>query len=95
MQESATGAAAAVKNFRFEVTGLDSIRSAQVTAGGVPLGEIDLSSMESKKTKNLFLTGEILDVDGVCGGYNLHFAWSSALCAAEAISHRFEGGAAL
>ena len=88
-------AAAAVKNFRFEVIGLDSIRSAQVTAGGVPLGEIDLSSMESKKTKNLFLTGEILDVDGVCGGYNLHFAWSSALCAAEAISHRFEGGAAL
>ena len=94
---SATGkeplAADAVKNFWFEVTGLDSIRNAQVTAGGVPIREIDLSSMESELERGLYLTGEILDVDGICGGYNLHFAWSSALCAAEAILHSSPGGA--
>ena len=85
-------AARAVKDFRFEITGLDSMKNAQVTAGGVPISEIDLSSMESKVEKNLYLTGEILDIDGICGGYNLHFAWSTALCAAEAILGSLEGG---
>ena len=68
------------------------MKNAQVTAGGVPISEIDLSSMESKVEKNLYLTGEILDIDGICGGYNLHFAWSTALCAAEAILGSLEGG---
>jgi predicted Rossmann fold flavoprotein len=50
---------------------------AEVTAGGVPLAEIDLSTMESRATHNLFLCGEILDVDGKIGGYNFQWAWAS------------------
>ena len=48
----------------------------------MPLPEVDIPSMESKKVENLYLTGELLDVDGICGGYNLHFAWATGyLCA--------------
>ena len=55
---------------------------AQVTSGGVPTHEIDSQTMESKKVNNLYLIGELLDVDGICGGYNLHFAWATGyLCA--------------
>ncbi len=50
---------------------------AEVTAGGVPLTEIDLASMESRKCPELFLCGEILDVDGKIGGYNFQWAWAS------------------
>jgi predicted flavoprotein YhiN len=50
---------------------------AEVTAGGVPLSEIDLASMESRRTSKLFLCGEILDVDGRIGGYNFQWAWAS------------------
>ena len=50
---------------------------AEVTAGGVPLGEIDLATMESRRCGGLFLCGEILDVDGRIGGYNFQWAWAS------------------
>ncbi|HEX3069879.1 MAG TPA: aminoacetone oxidase family FAD-binding enzyme, partial [Thermoanaerobaculia bacterium] len=50
---------------------------AEVTAGGVPLEEIDLSTMESRRCKNLYLCGEILDVDGRIGGFNFQWAWAS------------------
>jgi len=50
---------------------------AEVTAGGVPLSEIDVSTMASRRCPNLFLCGEILDVDGRIGGYNFQWAWSS------------------
>ncbi len=50
---------------------------AEVTAGGVPLSEIDLSTMESRKCPGLYLCGEILDVDGRIGGYNFQWAWAS------------------
>ena len=56
-----------------------------MTAGGVPVEEVVLDSMESKKEKQLYLLGELLDVDGICGGYNLHFAWSTAMIAAKHI----------
>jgi hypothetical protein len=56
---------------------------AQVTAGGVPLSEVYAPSMESKKTKGLYLTGELLDTDGICGGYNLQWAWSTGFLAGE------------
>ena len=49
----------------------------QVTSGGVSLDEIDINTFESKLVKNLYFTGEILDVDGLCGGYNLAFAFIS------------------
>ncbi len=56
---------------------------AEVTAGGVPLSEVDLSTMHSRKCDGLFLCGEILDVDGRIGGYNFQWAWASGKLAGE------------
>jgi hypothetical protein len=61
---------------------------AEVTAGGVPLTEIDPASMESRLCPGLFLVGEILDVDGRIGGFNFLWAWSSARVAARALDQR-------
>ena len=58
---------------------------AEVTAGGVPLDEIDPATMESRVCPGLYLTGEILDVDGRLGGFNFQWAWSSAWVAAQRI----------
>ncbi len=62
----------------FDTMGFDH---AQVCAGGVSLSEIDLSTMMSKKCEHLYLIGELLDVDGICGGYNLQWAWSTGYLA--------------
>lgn len=59
------------------VSGHRGFDYAEVTAGGVPLSEIDLGSMESRVQPDLFLCGEILDVDGKIGGYNFQWAWAS------------------
>ena len=59
---------------------------AEVTAGGVPLGEVDVSSMESRVCRGLHLVGEILDVDGRLGGFNFQWAWSSAWVAGHAMA---------
>ena len=56
---------------------------AEVTAGGVPLSEIDLATMESRRCEGLFLCGEILDVDGKIGGYNFQWAWASGRLAGQ------------
>ena len=50
---------------------------AEVTAGGIPLSEVNLSTLESRRTSDLYLCGEILDVDGKIGGYNFQWAWAS------------------
>ena len=55
---------------------------AEVTSGGIPLGEVDPATMESRRCPGLHLVGEILDVDGRIGGFNFQWAWSSAhVCA--------------
>jgi predicted Rossmann fold flavoprotein len=59
---------------------------AEVTAGGVPLAEVDLRTMESRKCPGLHLVGEILDVDGRLGGFNFQWAWSSGFVAGAAIA---------
>jgi len=59
---------------------------AEVTAGGIPLGEVDPATMESRVCPGLYLIGEILDVDGRIGGFNFQWAWSSAWVAANAIA---------
>ena len=74
-----------VKAFRFVIRDTFGMERAQVTAGGVPVEEVVQDSMESKKEKQLYLLGELWDVDGICGGYNLHFAWSTAMIAAKHI----------
>ncbi|MBE5874629.1 MAG: aminoacetone oxidase family FAD-binding enzyme [Lachnospiraceae bacterium] len=64
------------QNWRLHVTGSKSFDNAQVSAGGVELSQIT-DNMESLLLKDLYFAGEILDVDGKCGGYNLQWAWSS------------------
>lgn len=70
--------------FHLPICGTASFNSAQVTRGGVSLLDIDLRTMESKIVKNLYITGEVLDVNGDCGGYNLTFAWISGILAGSA-----------
>lgn len=75
----------AVKGFAVPVTEPLGMDSAQVTAGGIATDEFDPETMESRLVPGLFACGEVLDVDGDCGGYNLQWAWSSGhlagLCA--------------
>ncbi len=68
-----------------EVKSVGEFSKAQVCSGGVSLQEINLKTMESKLTKGLYIIGELLDVDGDCGGYNLGFAWLSGILAGEAV----------
>jgi len=68
-----------LKNYTIEIIDTKDIKNAEVVSGGVSIKEIDFNTMQSKKVKNLYLLGEILDIDGDRGGYNLHFAWSSAI----------------
>lgn len=68
-------------DWRFTVTDSKGYEDAQVTAGGIHIDEINPKTMESYLVKGLYMTGEILDIDGLCGGYNLQWAWSSAYLA--------------
>jgi hypothetical protein len=61
---------------------------AEVTAGGIPLDEVDVATMESRVCPGLYLVGEILDADGRLGGFNFQWAWSSAWVAGQAIGRR-------
>lgn len=70
-------------DWRFLVVGSKSFNDAQVTAGGVSTKEIDNKTMESTKIKGLYFTGELMDIDGRCGGYNLQWAWSSGYLAGQ------------
>ena len=67
--------------WRAPVTGDLGFAKAEVTAGGVPLSEVRLTTMESRRTPGLFLCGEILDVDGRIGGFNFQWAWASGYVA--------------
>lgn len=69
------------KGFEIEITETNSFEQAQVCAGGVRLNEIDIETMESLYEKGLYLAGEILDADGICGGYNLQWAWATGYLA--------------
>ena len=73
--------AAGIKGFRIEVLGPMDLSQAQVTAGGMKTSEFDPVTLESKLVPGLYATGEVLDVDGDCGGYNLQWAWSSGYTA--------------
>ena len=70
-----------VKAFEVQLTETLGMDSAQVTAGGIVTDEFDPNTMESKKVPGLYACGEVLDIDGDCGGYNLQWAWSSGRCA--------------
>ena len=73
----------AVKNFEIVLTEPMGMDSAQVTAGGIVTKEFDSTTMESHLVPGLYACGEVLDIDGDCGGYNLQWAWSSGRLAGE------------
>ena len=85
--DDAGAIAHAAKHFRLNITGKLGFDYAQVTRGGVPLAEVT-DGLESKLVKGLYFAGEALNVDGECGGYNLHWAFASALRVAGAVSGR-------
>lgn len=73
--------AKAVKEFTLNCKGTLSWNNAQVTAGGISATEVDDKTLQSKIVDGLYITGEVLDIDGDCGGYNLQWAWSSGYVA--------------
>ncbi len=77
--------ASLIKSFSFKVTGNTGFTNSQVTAGGLKTSQFDSKTMMSNLNSGLFAVGEILDIDGDCGGFNLQWAWSSAMCAVDAI----------
>ena len=84
-----------ITSFEARVTGTNSFEQAQVCCGGVDVRQVCPETMESRLAPGLFFAGEILDVDGICGGYNLQWAWSSGrlagICAAKAALERKTG----
>lgn len=77
-------------HFTTEVTSVSDMRQAQVCRGGLYLSQFD-EKLECRKMPGLFACGEVLNVDGVCGGYNLHFAWASGVLAGRAAARRIPG----
>lgn len=72
----------AIKHFRINCNGVNDFSSSQVTAGGIPLEELD-DNFQSRIIKGLYIVGELTDVDGLCGGYNLQWAFTSGHIAGE------------
>lgn len=72
------------KEFMMSITDTNNFENAQVCAGGVPAIELNETTLESKVKKGLYITGELIDVDGTCGGYNLQWAWSTGYLAGSA-----------
>lgn len=82
--------AAALTDWTLPVTGTQGFEQAQVTAGGVSMDGFDPETMQSRRVPGLYGAGELMDVDGDCGGFNLQWAWSSALIAARHIQGQWE-----
>lgn len=83
-----------LKSFSFTAISTTGFDNSQVTAGGLDTNSFDDKTMMSKKHKNMYAIGEILDIDGDCGGHNLHFAFSSAFCCADSIIKEYKNGKA-
>lgn len=74
-----------IKSFPFTITGTRGYNEAIITQGGVSVRDVNPSTMESRRVSGLYFAGEVLDLDGVTGGYNLQIAWATAHTAAEGI----------
>ncbi|MGN1132789.1 MAG: aminoacetone oxidase family FAD-binding enzyme [Ruminococcus sp.] len=72
-----------INNLDFKATGKNDFGRSQVTKGGIPGREINIETMESLYIPNLYFCGEVLDIDGICGGYNLQFAFASGIKAGQ------------
>lgn len=73
---------------RFTIPSLRDWKEAIITSGGVSVKDIDPSTMESKKIKNLYFAGEMIDVDAMTGGYNLQIAWSTGYLAGRSATEK-------
>jgi len=80
-----------IKGLPLRITGTELIAKATVTRGGVSLKEIDPKTMESRIRPGLFFAGEVIDVDGPCGGYNLQASWSTGALAGRSAAHSLTG----
>ena len=78
----------AIKNFKLKLKGSLDFNYAQVTRGGIKTDGVNPNNYQSKLSKNLYIVGETLDVDGDCGGYNLTFAFVSGITAAKDIKKK-------
>ncbi len=83
--------ALALKGLPLIVEGIGDERQCQVRRGGFPVSECNPQTCEARKVSGLFITGEALDVDAPCGGYNLHWAWSTGMLAGGAAAQRVAG----
>lgn len=73
-----------LKNLKFTITNTKGFEFAEVVAGGIRTEKIDSKTLESKLVKGLYFSGEVIDIDGDCGGFNLHWAWASGyICGKE------------
>jgi hypothetical protein len=77
-----------LKDFSLPITGTGDPAQAQVTRGGARLDGFDPATMESRLAPGVFAAGEVLDVDGRCGGFNLHWAWTSGIVAGRGAAAR-------
>jgi len=77
--------AAKLKDFRFLISGTRGWNEAEFTVGGVDVNEIVPGTLESKLRKNVYFAGEVLDVNGRRGGYNLGWAWASGYIAGQTL----------
>lgn len=76
-----------LRHYKVEIIGTKGFDSSQTVSGGVSLDEINPKTLESKKCKNLYITGELLDIDGICGGYNITVASLTAILVGESIKN--------
>ena len=89
--EALEGLAHLMTFFSFEVAGIGDVDLCQVRRGGLSVEEFDDSTLEARNCPGLYAVGEALDVDGPCGGYNLHWAWSTGLIAGESATRALLG----
>lgn len=87
-KDSLRGFVTEMKSFSFEIEGVNDLSKAQVCSGGIKLSECS-QKLESNFMPGVYFAGEILDVDGICGGYNLQWAWSSAHLVGEAVAEEY------
>ena len=90
-KEKISQIAKTVKNLILPISGTKDWDDAQVTAGGIPVKEININTMESRMSPGLYLCGELLNIHGECGGYNLHWAWLSGIKAGTAAAKYLKG----
>lgn len=78
-------------DFKPAISGHSGFKKAEVTSGGIPFSELNLSTMEFKRFPGLFAAGEIVNVHGIIGGYNFQWAWSSGWLAGKSVSEKIKG----